>query len=31
MNIEENEQRMRKNREGETLGEKIINYLDTLR
>ena len=22
---------MRKNREGETMGEKIINYLDTLR
>jgi len=31
MNVEENEERMRKNKDGETLGEKIENYLDKLK
>ena len=31
LNVEENEERMRKNKEGETLGEKIENHLNSLK
>jgi hypothetical protein len=31
INVEENEERMRKKKEGDTLGEKIENYLEKLK